>query len=452
MIREMSYKNIYSNKCWIDGRLQPATIHIKDGLIASIEKGEKPDDSPEANFILMPGVIDAHVHINEPGRTEWEGFETATRAAAAGGITTLVDMPLNSSPVTTTVDAFQQKIQAAAGKLFVNVGFYGGVIPGNIESLSPLANKGVLGYKCFLVHSGIDEFPNVSLGDLEKAMPVIAQTGLPLLAHCELDHQSAATALADHPDNYEEYVRSRPGSWEKEAVDMMISLSRKYDCPIHIVHVSYAGCLESIAMAKAEGLKVTAETCPHYILFNEEEIPDAQTIFKCAPPIRDRKNNLSLIRALQDGTLDLIGSDHSPAPPVIKEIETGNLQKAWGGIAGLQFLLSASYTALSSHMPLEKIIPLLTEKPAKMVHLDHRKGFIREGYDADLVLWNPDAPANTDSASIHHRYKLSPYAGKQMTGNVCKTWVNGEAVFAHGDFHAGFGQSIFGKDASETHS
>jgi allantoinase len=444
----MSYKTIYSNRCWIDSRLQPASIHIKDGLIASIEKGEKPDNSPEANFILMPGVIDAHVHINEPGRTEWEGFETATKAAAAGGISTLVDMPLNASPVTTTTDAFEQKIDAATGKLFVNVGYYGGVIPGNADSLQQLIDKGVLGFKCFLVHSGIDEFPNVSLGDLEKAMPIIAASGLPLLAHCEFDHLPAASAFADHPSSYREYVKSRPGNWEQEAVDMMISFCRKYDCPVHIVHVSYAGCLESIARAKAEGLKLTAETCPHYILFHEEEIPDAQTIYKCAPPIRDRQNNLALINALADGTLDLIGSDHSPAPPIIKEIDTGNLEKAWGGIAGLQFLLPASYSALSPQLAIEKIIPLLTERPAKMVHLDHRKGFIKEGYDADLVLWNPDCLADTDSASIYHRYKISPYADKPLKGKVIKTWVCGEQVFEVGSFHAGFGRSIFGKYAS----
>jgi len=444
----MSYKSIYSRKCWIDGALRPATLHIKDGRIESVELGERTDENPEADWILMPGVIDAHVHINEPGRTDWEGFETATLAAAAGGISTLVDMPLNSSPVTISVKAFNEKLVACQSKLSVNVGFYGGVIPGNIDELLPLAKKGVLGYKCFLVHSGIEEFPNVEMSDLEKAMPVIARSGLPLLAHCELDQHEAPSRIKENPSSYTEYVKSRPGIWEKEAVDRMILLSRKYDCPIHIVHVSFSDCLDSIAKAKAEGLKVTAETCPHYILFNQEDIPDGQTMYKCAPPIRERKNNLALISALANGTLDLIGSDHSPAPPEFKETNTGNLQRAWGGIAGLQYLLPASYTAMSAHVSLEKFIPLLTENPSKMLHLDGCKGYLRKGYDADLVLWNPDAPADTDPNSVMHKHKLSPYVGMTLKGRVAKTWVSGELVFHDGQFIQGSGNTIIGSNAS----
>jgi allantoinase len=377
----------------------------------------------------MPGVIDVHLHINEPGRTEWEGFVTATRAAAAGGITSLVDMPLNSSPVTVSVNALQQKIKASEGKRLVNTGFYGGIIPGNAGEIFPMAENGALGFKCFLVHSGIDEFPNVTESDLDEAMPLIAKTGLPLLAHCELEEKSLVTSLAADPSNYSKYVASRPGKWEKDAVAMMIRLCRKHNCPVHIVHVSYAGSLELIRQAKEEGLPLTAETCTHYIFFNEEEIPDGNTVYKCAPPIRGRENNNLLKNALRSGLLDFITSDHSPAPPSIKEIETGNLQKAWGGIAGLQFLLSASWTSMMSEMELSQFIPLLTEKPACFIRQHKNKGFLKEGYDADMVLWDPMGSMKVEEAITYHRYPISPYTGHTLQGKIHCTWVGGNLVF-----------------------
>jgi allantoinase len=381
------------------------------------------------------------VHINEPGRTDWEGFVTATRAAAAGGITLLVEMPLNSSPVTVSVKALEEKRKAAEGKLSVNVGFYGGIVPGNKGDILSLAKAGVLGFKCFLVHSGIDEFPNVTEKDLDEAMPIIAKTGLPLLAHCELESTIPNNKIDGDAGNYQEYVSGRPGKWELDAIDMMIDLSRKYGCRLHIVHVSFAGALPSIRRAKAEGLSVTAETCPHYILFDSESIPDRNTLFKCAPPIRDRANNDLLIEALADGTLDFIGSDHSPATPDIKELESGDLKKAWGGIAGLQFLLSSSWTALRSRMSPEQFIPLITSHPASFLSLMDR-GEIREGAPADIVIWNPDESFFVDPATILHRHKISPYAGLHLYGRVHQTLVNGSVVYDNGALSEGQGRLI----------
>ena len=438
----MSQNSLYHSQCWIDGKLQPATITVEDGKIIHVELGERLDRETSREGILMPGVIDVHVHVNEPGRTEWEGFQTATQAAAAGGITTLIDMPLNSSPVTTSISAYHDKLNAAQDKLWVNAGFYAGVVPGNADQLIPLSEAGVMGYKCFLVHSGIDEFPNVSLQDLEKAMPLIATTGKPLLVHAEIDQIAADTLLSQHPSNYREYVKSRPGFWEEAAVDMMIELCRKHDCPVHIVHVSAASVLEKIRNAKLEGLPLTAETCPHYILFNEEDIPDGNTLFKCAPPIRDRKNNELLRLAVKSGVLDLLASDHSPATPDIKELTSGNLQKAWGGIAGLQFLLAASWTALRDQMSLVEFVPKLTASPARMLNIHHRKGAIKPGMDADLVWWNPHATFKLSESDIKHRHKASPYANIELYGKVMRTMVNGRVVFEEDSIHDRAGMFI----------
>lgn len=440
----MSETSVYCHRCWIDGKLQPATVHIRDGKITSIEFGYKNDVNPDDGQILMPGVIDAHVHINEPGRTDWEGFETATAAAVAGGITTLVDMPLNSSPVTTSVENLEIKIASTVGKLRANVGFYGGVVPGNTAELKGLADMGVLGFKCFLVHSGIDEFPNVTRQDLEEAMPVIASTSRPLLVHCELDDHKVWSDLAGHPGKYHEWVKSRPGLWEVSAVSMMAELSARHSCPIHIVHVSESSVLNIIADARNAGLPVTAETCPHYLLFCEEDIPDSNTLYKCAPPIRNRANNRQLAEALKVGLLDLVASDHSPAPPGIKEIPSGNLLRAWGGIAGLQFLLPASWTALKQIMGLETYVPLVTEKPAAMLGLDDRKGYIRTGYDADLVLWKPEEKFAVRQNDILHRHKASPYEGLELYGKTKSVMVNGIKVFGTGSEESPAGKIILG--------
>lgn len=425
-------KKIYSERCWVEGKLQPATVCFKNGIITEIHFTKLMDAEDVGNAVLMPGVIDAHVHINEPGRTEWEGFDTATQAAAAGGITTIIDMPLNASPVTTTVKAFNEKLEASKNKLNINVGFYGGLVPGNKNELEALMQSGVLGIKCFLTHSGIDEFPNVSEKEIDEAMPIIAKYKLPLLAHCEIYEEAVENNLAKYPTNYRAYLASRPKKWENDAIHLMIKLCRKNKCAVHIVHVSSAEALPVIAAAKAEGLPLTAETCPHYFYFNAETIPDKNTLYKCAPPIREKKNNELLKQALANGVLDFITTDHSPAPPDIKEIESGNLQKAWGGIAGLQFLLSSGWAALKQEITLEKFIPLLTEHPAAFLKIENRKGKIKAGHDADFVIWIPEEEFKINQEDILHRHKLSPYTGRQLWGKVQQTIVNGITIYTMG--------------------
>ena len=424
----LNKRKIYSKQCWVNEKLQPATIifsedKIEDIIFSKIDDAENFDDN-----IIMPGVIDVHVHVNEPGRTEWEGFDTATQAAAAGGTTTIVDMPLNASPVTTTIEAFQKKLQASENKLNVNCGFYAGLIPSNVNDLEDLLSSGVLGIKCFLTHSGIDEFPNVTRDDLEIAMPIIAKYNLPLLIHCEMYNEEVKCDVEYHPTSYQHYLASRPKQWENDAIAMMIELCRKHDCQIHIVHVSSAEALNMIHDTKAEGLPITAETCTQYLYFYAENIPDAKTIYKCAPPIREQENNVELKQALQNGTLDFITTDHSPAPASLKEIDTGNLKKAWGGIAGIQFLLTGSWTALKDRMSVEEFIPLLTSKPASFLNINN-KGKIEIGADADFVIWNPNESKVVEEKEIYFKHKISPYIGESLCGIVLETIVNGETVF-----------------------
>ena len=421
-------RTIYSNRVWVDGKLQPASISFRNGSITGIHNGNISGAEDYGDLVIMPGVIDAHVHVNEPGRTIWEGFETATSAAAAGGTTTIIDMPLNASPVTTTIEAFQQKLEASKGKLQVNVGFYAGLIPGNAQDLESMMQAGVAGVKCFLTHSGIDEFPNVTEKDLDAAMPIIAKYNLPLLAHCELFEDEVDCDFENHPTSYKHYLASRPKQWENDAIDLMIRLCRKHACPVHIVHVASAEALSKIAAAKKEGLRVTAETCTQYIYFNAEDIPDANTLYKCAPPIRERTNNEQLKQALKSGILDFIATDHSPAPPDLKEMETGNLSKAWGGIAGIQFLLTGSWTALKDIMTLEQFIPLVTSKPAEFIKANN-KGSIAVGNDADFVIWNPEGANVVIENNIFFRHKISPYIAQNLTGIIYETIVNGAAVY-----------------------
>lgn len=423
----MHERKIYSNRVWVENKLQPATLTFNDGITA-IEFNKSDDAEDYGNAIIMPGVIDVHVHINEPGRTEWEGFETATQAAAAGGSTTIIDMPLNASPVTTTLDAFNQKLEASKGKMNVNIGFYAGLIPGNIHHLESLIQAGVQGVKCFLTHSGIDEFPNVTEKDLDEAMPIIAKYNIPVLAHCELYDTEIDCDFDNNPSSYQHYLASRPKKWENDAIDLMIKMCRKHNCPVHIVHVASAEALSKIEAAKKEGLSITAETCTQYIFFNAEDIPDANCIYKCAPPIRERANNDQLKYAFVSGVLDFITTDHSPAPPNIKEMESGNLKKAWGGIAGIQFLLTASWTALKETMSLEQFIPLVTSNPANFIRAN-KKGELKIGNDADIVIWNPDANDLVKAENIFFRYKISPYIAQMLNGQVLETIVNGATVY-----------------------
>jgi allantoinase len=415
----------------------PAAVAVQDGIIEGIHASVPPDAEDVVDFgdlALSPGLVDCHVHINEPGRTEWEGFETATRAAAAGGVTSLVDMPLNSLPVTTTRAALDAKLAAADGRCFVDVGFWGGVVPDNASDLAGLAAGGVLGCKAFLVHSGIDDFPNATEADLARAMPILRDHGLPLLAHAELDLGARVTEPS--PRAYRGYLESRPPAWEDEAIRLLVALCRRTRCPVHIVHLSSASSLPTLRAARAEGLPITVETCPHYLCLEAESIPDGATLFKCAPPIRDRANREALWAALFEGVIDFVITDHSPCTPALKLPETGDFHKAWGGIASLQLGLPAVWTeARRRGADLAVLAQWMSTRPAAFAGL-RRKGRIAAGYDADFVVWDPEAAFSPSADDLFYRHKVSPYLGAALTGRVHQTILRGTSVF-DGGVHVG---------------
>jgi allantoinase len=409
---------------------RPATVVVEDGQVLGVETGSPsvPTVMDLGDDVLAPGFVDCHVHLNEPGRTEWEGFDTATRAAAAGGVTTVVDMPLNCSPVTTTGDALDAKLAACAGKCFVDIGFWGGVVPGNASELEALTRRGALGCKAFLVHSGIDEFPNASPSDLREAMPILKDLGLPLLAHAELD-LGAPPALSD-PRGYRGYLESRPASWEDAAIRLLIELCRETRCPVHIVHLSAASSLPQLRAAKDEGLPITVETCPHYLCFEAEAIPRGATEYKCAPPIREHENRELLWQALFEGIIDFVITDHSPCLPALKLPERGDFLEAWGGIASLQLGLSAVWTEARSRgaTPAE-LSRWMSNEPARFAGVANRKGRIARGYDADFAVWDPDANFSVSSSNLFFRHPVSPYLGQRLFGSVRETWLRGKRVF-----------------------
>ncbi len=427
-----------------DSRITPASIHVKNGRIVEIKPFEEiPDNctvfSADDESIIMPGLVDTHVHINEPGRTEWEGFATATRAAAAGGVTTLVDMPLNCIPPTTTLVGFQAKLAAARDQCHVDVGFWGGVVPGNTHELAPLFESGVVGFKCFLVHSGVDEFPNVTERDLRNAMPELARLGAVLIVHAELpgpiESACRVTQSDSDPRRYETFLKERPRAAENEAVELMIRLSRETGTRVHIVHHSSGQALPLLREAKATGVKITAETCPHYLYFAAEDIPDGATQYKCCPPIRERENRMQLWQALDDGTIDMVVSDHSPCPPGMKCRDTGDFLKAWGGISSLQLRLPVMWTeARKRAHSIGDLVKWLCRAPARLVGLDQRKGAIAVGFDADIAIWNPDQEFRVEPDRIHHRHQLTPYVGETLRGVVQKTFLRGQKVYDCGKF------------------
>jgi allantoinase len=415
--------------------IKKACVVVDAGKISEIVlNGQNPegiDVFDAGDLVVMPGVVDSHVHLNEPGRTEWEGFETGSRAAAAGGTTTMCDMPLNSIPVTTTLKALEEKLDAAGTKLEVDCAFWGGVVPGNVDSLEPLIAAGVKGFKCFLIHSGIDDFPNVTEEDLRLAMPILAKYGVPLLVHAELEcadsHQEDWNGSAS---SYRAFLNSRPRKWENDAIDLMIKLCREFNCPVHIVHLSSSEAIPAIQAAKAEGLPFTVETCPHYLTFAAEEITDGDPRFKCAPPIRERENREKLWDALMNGTIDFIVSDHSPCIPSLKFLHEGDLQKAWGGISSMQFVLPSIWTqAKTRGITIQQVATWLCVRPAELLGLQNHKGSIVVGHDADFVVWNPEAQTNIEAGMIQHRHKVTPYDGMQLMGKVEKTYVRGQVVF-----------------------
>jgi allantoinase len=420
----------------------PATIVVREGRIAAIAREGQRVEARETcdlgELVLMPGLVDPHVHVNEPGRTQWEGFATATRAAASGGVTTLVDMPLNAIPPTTTVSALREKRAAAEGQCAVDVAFWGGIVPGNLDQLEGLAAAGVAGFKCFLVESGVPEFARAGEIELAAAMPVLARLGLPLLAHAELpgsiaDATHAARGLDPH--RYRTYLATRPAASEVAAIRLLIRLCESTGCAVHIVHLSAAETLPDLIAARARGLPITVETCPHYLVFSAEEIPDGATEYKCAPPIRDRGHRERLWEALRSGTIDLVASDHSPCPSALKRRERGEFLPAWGGIASLGLGLSAMWSeAQSRGFTLTDLARWLCERPAKLAGLEARKGAIAVGRDADLVAFDPDTRWTVEARDLHFRHAVAPYLGRAVLGKVHATWLRGRPVYKNGVF------------------
>ncbi|WP_051978360.1 allantoinase AllB [Edaphobacter aggregans] len=437
-------KVFISNRVITPQGMRPAAVVVENGRIVAVtERDSAPQSSNVLDFgdlVLMPGLVDTHVHINEPGRTEWEGFETATRAAAAGGITTLVDMPLNCLPETTTVDALEAKRAAAAGKCYVDWAAWGGLTDDNQGHILDLANAGVRGFKCFLIDPGIEGLTMVTEAGLERAAPTLAETGLPLLVHAELPGPIAAPARelngADW-QRYETYLRSRPDAAEIEAIRMLLRLCRKYRFRLHIVHLSTALALEELAAAEAEGLPITVETCPHYLHFAAEEIALSATLLKCAPPIRSAQNREALWNGLQQGTIHLIASDHSPCPPAMKRQEEGDFRKAWGGIASLSIAASIVWTGMRERgISLCRLPQWMAQAPAALAGLSAKKGAIAPGMDADLVVFDPDAKFEVDPSHLHYRHKVSAYLGESFYGVVERTFLRGEEIYNKGDFPA----------------
>ncbi|CAO3663238.1 unnamed protein product [Rhizopus stolonifer] len=382
----------------------------------------------------MPGLIDAHVHLNEPGRTEWEGFETGTKAAAAGGITTVIDMPLNAIPPTTTVKNLQIKLEAARGQCHVDVGFWGGLIPDNQEHLPKLIEQGVRGFKCFLIESGVDEFPCVDENQVRAAMDRLVNTSSVLLFHAEMDTCCSTPTAIDR--TYQSYLHSRPEALEINAIEMIIRLTREYaqkGRPVntHIVHLSAASALPAIREAKAQGLPLTVETCFHYLNFTAEAIKDGATHYKCSPPIRESSNRELLWEALLDGTIDYVVSDHSPCTAQLKNQDTGDFGTAWGGIASVQFGLPVLWTeGRKRGVTLQMLANWLSFSPAKRVQLSDKKGEIKVGHDGDLIIWRPDACFQVSKEDVHFKNKLSPYIGQSLYGKVDQTILRGNTVYS----------------------
>jgi allantoinase len=411
---------------------KPASVLVEDGRITRVaEFGHREPACEVAELgpgeVLLPGLVDSHVHVNEPGHADWEGFAAATRAAAAGGITTLVDMPLDSVPVTTTAAALTAKRAAAAGQCFIDVGFWGGAVPGNLGDLPVLHRAGVLGFKCFLADSGSPDFPPVPPSALHRVLRVLGELGAVLLVHAESDTELAA-APAPAGRSYASFLASRPPCSEEAAVAAVLDAARATGGRVHIVHLSSASALPMIAAARRDGVRVTVETCPHYLTLAAEDIPDGATEYACCPPIRDCANREQLWQALADGTLDLIVSDHSPCAPQLKHLHTGDFAAAWGGISSLQISLPVVWTqARQRGFGLADIARWMSERPALLAGLP-RKGRIAAGYDADLCVLAPEEEFTVTPETLHHKHPITPYAGSVLHGVVRRTWLRGQDV------------------------
>ncbi|GAB7105449.1 allantoinase AllB [Streptomyces phaeofaciens JCM 4814] len=421
-----------------------ASVAVRAGRITAV----LPYDAPVAegarledfgDDVLLPGLVDTHVHVNDPGRTHWEGFWTATRAAAAGGITTLVDMPLNSLPPTTTVEHLRTKREVAADKAHIDVGFWGGALPDNVKDLRPLHDAGVFGFKAFLSPSGVDEFPHLGQEDLTRSLAEIAGFGGLLIVHAE-DPRHLDAAPQQGGPKYADFLASRPRDAEDTAIAQLIAQAKRLHARVHVLHLSSADALPLIAAAKAEGVRLTVETCPHYLTLTAEEVPDGASEFKCCPPIREAANQDLLWQALADGTVDCVVTDHSPSTA---DLKTDDFATAWGGISGLQLSLAAVWTeARRRGHGLEDVARWMSTRTAELVGLDDRKGAIAPGRDADFAVLAPDETFTVDPAALQHRNRVTAYAGRTLYGVVRSTWLRGVRIHADGEFTAPKGELL----------
>lgn len=421
----------------LEGSVEKACIVVENGKIVEILTGDSVDDINIEDYckvidagddVIMPGVVDSHVHVNEPGRTMWEGYWTATSAAAVGGTTTIVDMPLNCIPSTTSLSALETKLKYAQHKCFVDVGFWGGIVPNNQDELVPMLNAGVLGFKCFLIHSGVDDFPAVTRSDLEAAMEILKDTDAVVLFHAEMDCSCGSVSTGE-PKAYKTFLESRPEIMEIEAIKLVCEMCLKYRVRCHIVHLSSASALPLIVEAKRMGAPLTVETCHHYLSLDAETIPEGATEFKCCPPIRSKTNQELLWEGLRQGEIDMVVSDHSPCTPDLKDKETGDFTTAWGGIASVQFGLSLFWTSCQRYgFSLNDVVRLLCSNTAQLAGLGDRKGAIKIGYDADFVIWDPYSSFQITEGMVRHKNKLTPYCGRKFQGVVKTTILGGTTI------------------------
>ncbi|KAI0784051.1 allantoinase [Abortiporus biennis] len=448
----MSSKRIFTgNNVYLPGsdNVIPATVTVdkSTGKIVLVEPNVRrkrqdfTDVTADEDFIdagdkvIIPGLVDAHVHLNEPGRTDWEGFWTGTRAAASGGITTVIDMPLNSIPPTTTVANLEEKRQAAKGQCWTDVGFWGGVIPGNQVHLRPLIDAGVKGFKCFLIESGVEEFPCVAEQDLVPAMETLKGTPTVLCFHAELDTSPAApeATTSANPTHYQTFLTSRPPELEVAAIKLITSLHARYpSLRLHIVHLSASSALPLIEAAKSSGLPLTIETCFHYLSLSASQIPHGHPEFKCCPPIRSSTNQDALWEGLENGLIDFVVSDHSPCVVELKKVEDGDIMNAWGGISTLGLGLSLLWTEGKNRDVknlLKKAVQWLAVGTAKHAGLENVKGKLEVGFDGDVVIWDPEVEFTVTKESLNFKNKLTPYEGLTLKGKVQQTYLRGNLVY-----------------------
>lgn len=419
---------VRARRVLLPGGERAAAVHTAAGRITAVTAF---DDAPAAavtlpdDEVLLPGLVDSHVHVNEPGRTEWEGFASATRAAVAGGVTTIVDMPLNSVPATTTVEALHVKREVAEGQVAADVAFWGGAVPGNLDQLRPLHEAGVVGFKCFLLDSGVPEFPPLDEGGLRAALAELARFDGLLIAHAE-DADVIGAAPQPSGPSYAGFLASRPGAAEESAIGRLVEAARDTGARTHVVHLADADALPILRKARADGVRITVETCPHYLTFAAEEVPDGATSFKCCPPIRETAHREALWTALTDGDVDLVVSDHSPCTPELKRLDVGDFGAAWGGIASLQVALPVVWTgARARGIALTDVVRWMAEAPARLAGLPG-KGTIAVGRDADLVAFAPDERWTV--GDLHHRNPVTPYTGRHLHGVVRRTWLRGRVA------------------------